>query len=83
MAWCSLEPRHSGCFEIEIVQRDRKNFNFSTFSKKLQGVDLENDPGVRPGDYFRLKSVKFPGYELGITSVKLKDEYYSLGLRKV
>ena len=66
------------------MQRDRKNFNFkTTFSMKPQTADLENDPGVRPGDYFRLKSVKFPGYELGITSVKLKDEYYYLGLRKV
>ncbi len=44
---------------------------------------VEQDPSLRPGDMFRLKSVKFPGYELGITSVKLKDDYYYLGLRKV
>lgn len=35
------------------------------------------------GDSFRLRSVKFPGYELGITHVKLRDEYCYVGLRKI
>jgi len=38
---------------------------------------------LRPGDYFRLRSVKFPNFELGLTSVTLRDEYCYLGLRKV
>ncbi len=37
------------------------------------------------GDLFRLKSAKFPDYELGVTGVKIvaKKEVYYLGLRKV
>jgi len=41
------------------------------------------DDTLYTGDSFRLRSVKFPGYELGITHVKLRDEYCYLGLRKV
>lgn len=35
------------------------------------------------GDVFRLRSVKFPGYELGITSERLRGDFCYLGLRKV
>jgi len=38
---------------------------------------------IRTGDAFRLRSVKFPEYELGITNVKIRDEYTYLGLRKI
>jgi hypothetical protein len=38
---------------------------------------------IRTGDAFRLRSVKFPDYELGITNVKIRDEYTYLGLRKI
>lgn len=40
------------------------------------------DP-IRTGDAFRLRSVKFPEYELGITNVKIRDDYCYLGLRKI
>lgn len=116
LAWSSTEPRFSGTFEIEIVERAPQNIkllkeHMSNLRKigqlgnlniHLPGTKhnspkhvapvpsaaeaekvVEQDPSLRPGDMFRLKSVKFPGYELGITSVKLKDEYYYLGLRKV
>lgn len=111
LAWSSLEPRFSGAFEIDIVQRAPQNVKLlrdhvgnlrkiGQLSIHIPGtkhnspkhaapaaVDpekvVEQDPSLRPGDLFRLKSVKFPGYELGITSVKLKDDYYYLGLRKV
>lgn len=117
LAWSSTEPRFSGAFEIEIVERAPQNVRLlkehlhnlrkigqlGNLNLHLPGTKphvspkhspvaqveavtekvVEQDPSLRPGDMFRLKSVKFPGYELGITSVKLKDDYYYLGLRKV
>ena len=117
LAWSSTEPRFSGAFEIEIVERAPQNIKLlkehmnnlrklgqlGNLNIHIPGTKhvspkhvvaapaaaeaaekvVEQDPSLRPGDMFRLKSVKFPGYELGITSVKLKDEYYYLGLRKV
>jgi hypothetical protein len=117
LAWTSSEPRFSGVFELEIVERAPQNIKLlrehmhnlrkigqlgnlnihipgtkhsspkhviaaPAVAENVEKV-VEQDPSLRPGDMFRLKSVKFPGYELGITSVKLKDEYYYLGLRKV
>jgi len=35
------------------------------------------------GDIFRLRSVKFPDYELGITSEHVRGDFCYLGLRKV
>lgn len=35
------------------------------------------------GDTFRLRSVKFPDYELGITSERVRGDFCYLGLRKV
>ena len=125
LAWSSTEPRFSGAFEIEIVERAPQNIKLlkehinnlrkigqlgnlnihipgtkhaspkpPTSAAAGTGKDkdapaadvekvVEQDPSLRPGDMFRLKSAKFPGYELGITSVNLRDEYYYLGLRKV
>lgn len=116
LAWSSTEPRFSGTFEIEIVERAPQNIKLlkdhmnnlrkigqlGNLNIHIPGTKhaspkhltpapaaseaekvVEQDPSLRPGDMFRLKSVKFPGYELGITSVKLRDEYYYLGLRKV
>ena len=94
LAWTSTEPRFSGAFEIEIVERAPQNIkllreHFANLRKigqlgnlsppppgsvvALSEVEkaVEQDPSLHPGDMFRLKSVKFPGYELGITSVKL------------
>ena len=118
LAWSSSEPRFSGAFVIEIVERAPQNIKLlkehmqnlrkigqlGNLNIHIPGTKhsspkhmtapapavaeaaekvVEQDPSLRPGDMFRLKSAKFPGYELGITSVKLKDEYYYLGLRKV
>jgi hypothetical protein len=52
-------------------------------SKHAISQSLEADPVLRAGDQFRLRSMKFPDYELGVTSVKLKDDFCYLGLRKV
>ena len=55
-----------------------KAANFS-----IQNHLKETDCHLRTGDSFRLRSVKFPEYEMGVTSVKLKDEFCYVGLRKV
>ena len=46
-------------------------------------IPIEADAVLRLGDTFRLRSMKFPEYELGVTSDKIKDDYCYLGLRKV
>ena len=43
----------------------------------------DEEPIIRTGDAFRLRSLKFPDYELGVTNVKKRGEYCYLGLRKV
>ena len=52
-------------------------------SFSIQNHLKETDCHLRTGDSFRLRSVKFPDYEMGVTSVKLKDEFCYVGLRKV
>lgn len=98
MAWSSAEARRSGAFIIEVIEKAPQN-KLKEFTEQIKGqIDnikekignktstggtKDVDNVIRPGDMFRLRSVKFPEYELGITSVKLKDEYCYLGLRKV
>ena len=59
----------------------------SKFGKKeLSTTSVQSDPDdniLRAGDSFRLRNVKFSEYELGVTSVKIKDNYCYLGMRKV
>jgi hypothetical protein len=38
---------------------------------------------LRSGDYFRLRSVKFPDVEIGVTNVRLEKDYFYLGFAKV
>lgn len=38
---------------------------------------------LRAGDLFRLRSVKFTDYELGVTCERIRGEFCYLGLRKV
>lgn len=57
-------------------------------SGKLGSFSVQNhlkqtDGNLRTGDSFRLRSVKFPEFEMGVTSVKLKDEFCYVGLRKI
>ena len=42
----------------------------------------KQDMELRTGDLFRLRSVKFPEYELGITSKKIEGDGCYLGLHK-
>ncbi len=65
---------------------NNNNLNNTLNDASMSGKDTskeKEDNILRPGDYFRLRSVKFPNFELGLTSVKLRDEYCYLGLRKV
>jgi hypothetical protein len=97
IAWSSEVPRKSGVFIIEIVEKAKQNViqeQFSNIKEKFSratsfGIsnDISNidaDSVLSPGDSFRLRSMKFPDYELGVTGVKISgahDAYY-LGLRK-
>jgi hypothetical protein len=38
---------------------------------------------LRAGDYFRLRSVKYPDVEIGVTNVRLEKDYFYLGFAKV
>jgi hypothetical protein len=54
--------------------------------KKDEAVVDKAESVLRAGDSFRLRNVKFPEYELGVTSVKIsttRDNLCYLGLRKV
>ncbi len=93
MGWSSLEPRRSGAFIVEITEKapqNRLKEQFDNIKERIgvtptsnSAAGREMDNILRPGDMFRLRSAKFPQYELGITSTKLRDEYCYLGLRKV
>lgn len=96
LAWSSGEPRRSGAFTIEITEKAQSKFKgqFDKIKENIGRSQSSNlaspkdaaqapvDNILRPGDMFRLRSVKFPEYELGLTSVKVRDEYCYLGLRK-
>lgn len=41
------------------------------------------DDVLYTGDTFRLRSVKFPDYEFGITNSRINDDHCYTGLRKV
>ncbi len=90
--------KRSGAFKIEITQYAPQNIDiFSGLEKIGLGTGTKGgtqDKILRTGDLFRLRSIKFPEYELGVTSHKLATdspagdagkgkEYSYLGLRKV
>ena len=77
-------PRRSGAFRVEILEKASLNTlekGVEAFKERI--LKKEDDNSVRFGDVFRLRSVKFPGFELGVTGVRLTDDYFHLGLRKV
>lgn len=47
------------------------------------GGNTNNDDLLFTGDTFRLRSMKFPEYELGITSSRINEDNCYVGLRKV
>eukprot|EP01042_Synura_sphagnicola_P004568 gene4568-5805_t len=70
--------------------------NFENIREKMGVVRQGPGPGpekenesfkegdeLRHGDLFRLRNVKFPDFELGITSVRVSGDFCYLGLRKV
>ena len=44
---------------------------------------VEKGEPLKSGDYFRLRSVKFPEMEVGVTNVRLENDYFYLGFAKV
>lgn len=96
ISWTENDPRRSGAFKIEITERAPQIFTDlarSIGSKvnikpKLSAAALElsegkgDDTALRTGDFFRLRSVKFPEYELGITSKHVEGDHCYLGLHK-
>ena len=60
-----------------------KQVNFAPETKSKSSSPIDADAILRTGDMFRLRSMKFPDYELGVTSDKITGDYCYLGLRKV
>lgn len=73
----SLQPSSSNNIYKSIIT------NTDSFLSTNQNNITENGYGMCVGDTFRLRSVKFPDYELGITNTRINNEYCYLGLRKV
>lgn len=101
ISWTENDPRRSGAFKIEIIERAPQIFTDlarSIGSKvplktRLSAAALQEsesketgvggpDTELRTGDFFRLRSVKFPEYELGITSKHIEGDHCYLGLHK-
>ena len=68
------------------VLKEKMGVGSSSFPRGEKEKDKEKEKekeSLRHGDIFRLRSAKFPEFELGITSVKVADDFCYLGLRKV
>lgn len=86
VSWASDKPRRSGAFTIEIIKKAPQSIigqGKDMIKEKVLQKEKENSDILRGGDIFRLRSVKFPSYELGVTSVRLKDNHFHVGLRKI
>ena len=92
IAWTSSVPRRSGAFIVEIMERAPQNILKAHIKQQMASLSSSfgNAPKVnkdqdilRTGDSIRLRSYKFPEFELGVTSEKIKDDFCYLGLRKV
>jgi hypothetical protein len=82
ISWSSTNPRRSGAFKIEIIEKASQ----STIEKgigKILHKEKDEENVLRTGDLFRLRSVKFPEFELGVTGDRLTGEYFLLSLKKV
>mmetsp|Transcript_14106 Transcript_14106/g.47605 ORF Transcript_14106/g.47605 Transcript_14106/m.47605 type:complete len:429 (+) Transcript_14106:91-1377(+) len=89
VAWTAKEPKRSGMFRVELLDRpgadegpqgaETLRDSFRKSRSTLRGVE------VHPGEEFRLRSVKFPAFELGVTreSIDSSSAERYLGLRKV
>jgi hypothetical protein len=82
--WSSSVPRRSGAFVVEIIEKAYLNPIEKGIGKILnKDKDKDEENVLRTGDSFRLRSVKFPDFELGVTGERLTGEYFLLGLKKV
>jgi hypothetical protein len=70
---------------IELIEKASLN----RIEKGLESIGIirskerGEETVLQTGDIFRLKSVKFPDMELGVTGDRLTGEYFLLGLKKV
>jgi len=86
IAWSSSVPRRSGAFRVEIIEKASLNTlekGLESIKGKIRHKERDTEGVLRAGDVFRLRSVKFPGFELGVTGVRLTDDFFHLGLRKI
>ena len=60
-----------------------KHMSPTTVDPKGKSSPIDSDAILKSGDNFRLRNMKFPDYELGVTSDNIKGDYCYLGLRKV
>jgi hypothetical protein len=44
---------------------------------------VEKGEILRPGDVFRLRSLKYPEFSFGVTNVRLENDFFYMGLAKV
>lgn len=47
------------------------------------GHVVEKGEILRPGDVFRLRSLKYPEFSFGVTNVRLENDFFYMGLAKV
>ena len=86
VSWASDKPRRSGAFVVEIIKKAPQSIlghGKDIIKEKVLQKEKDDADILRAGDVFRLRSVKFPQYELGVTSVRLKDDHFHIGLRKI
>jgi hypothetical protein len=80
--WSSPVPRRSGAFVVEIIEKAYLN-PIEKGIGKILNKEKDEETVLRTGDLFRLRSVKFPEFELGVTGERLTGEYFLLGLKRV
>lgn len=94
VSWSSDVPKRSGAFVIEITEKKstqnihkqnlKKLSNFFQ-AKRLNGDDDDKGDNIlRTGDSFVLRSLKYPDFELGLTSEQLTSSpsHCYVGLRR-
>jgi hypothetical protein len=82
ISWSSNVPRRSGAFMIEILEKAYLG-PIEKGIGKILNKEKDEENVLRTGDLFRLRSVKFPEFELGVTGDRLTGEYFLLSLKKV
>jgi hypothetical protein len=64
------------------TQDDAASVRSATAGNKSPKI-LQKGEVLRAGDVFRLRNVKYPEFEFGVTNVRLRDDHFYMGLAKV